>query len=67
VAHQRCQLHFLNNLAEPAMEVDARLRQHLRTELRGLAAVPEETQVAPPPPADGPSTPPLCLPHAMPN
>lgn len=38
--HQRCQLHFLNNVAKPALEVDARLRQHLREELGTLAAVP---------------------------
>src|SRR6266702_4229687 len=46
VPHQRCQLHFLNNVAKPALEVDGRLRQHLRNELGDLAAVPEQSQSA---------------------
>jgi hypothetical protein len=44
--HQRCQLHFLNNIAKPAMEVDARLRHQLRTELGDLAAVPQDSECA---------------------
>ena len=39
--HHRCQLQFLNNVAKPAIEVDARLRQHLREEVGALAALPE--------------------------
>jgi hypothetical protein len=46
VPHQRCQLHFLNNVAKPALEVDARLRHHLREEVGALAAVPETTSPA---------------------
>jgi hypothetical protein len=40
--HQRCQEHILGNLAEPVLEVDARLRQRMRDELGGLPAVPAE-------------------------
>ena len=61
VPHQRCQLHFLNNVAKGALEVDARLRQYLRNELGGLAAVPEDNQSALPAPADGDLAPPLRL------
>jgi len=42
--HQRCQLHFLNRVAEPVMEEDSRLRRQLRDDLGGLPAVPEHTQ-----------------------
>ena len=42
-AHQRCQAHFLNNLAEPAMAFDRSLRQQMRSDLGGLAPVPERT------------------------
>jgi alpha-L-fucosidase len=42
--HQRCQLHFLNRVAEPVMEEDSRLRRQLRGELGGLAPVPTHTQ-----------------------
>src|SRR5262245_49000779 len=46
--HQRCQLHFLNAIAKPTLEVDAHLRQQLRDELGALAAVPEtDTLLAP--------------------
>jgi hypothetical protein len=64
--HQRCQLHFLNNIAKPALEVDGRLRQHLRAELGDLAAVPEENQSALPAAADDKLAPLLCLSSAMP-
>jgi len=57
--HQRCQLHFLNNVAKPAMEVDARLRQHLREELGALAAVPEASSPPAPTTHDRASVPPL--------
>jgi hypothetical protein len=39
--HQRCQLHFLNKVAEAPMEEDSRLRRQLRDELGGLPPVPE--------------------------
>ena len=38
---QRCQAHFLSNLAEPVLEVDTSLREQLRQDLGGLPAVPE--------------------------
>jgi len=44
VPHQLCQSHFLNNLAEPVLEVDARLRQQMREDLGGLAAVPNRKE-----------------------
>lgn len=45
-AHQLCQLHFLNNVAQPAMAEDALLRQRLRDSLGGLPRVPEGKPVA---------------------
>ncbi len=42
--HQRCQEHFLGNLAEPVLAVDTQLRQHLRDSLGGLPAVPEQPE-----------------------
>lgn len=42
--HQRCQAHFLNNLAEPVLKVDARLRQRMRDDLGGLPKVPDQTE-----------------------
>ena len=58
---QRCQSHWLGNVAEPVLEVDAQLRQQMRQDLGGLPAVPERTDdgftiVEPPSGA-----PPLCL------
>jgi hypothetical protein len=38
---QRCQSHWLGNVAEPVLEVDAQLRQQMRQDLGGLPAVPE--------------------------
>ena len=43
---QRCQEHFLGNLAEPVLEVDSKLRQWMRDELGGLPAVPVEPETA---------------------
>jgi hypothetical protein len=57
--HQRCQLHFLNNVAKPAMEVDARLRSHLRDELGALAAVPNAGSPAQHESTDDAALPPL--------
>ena len=42
--HQRCQLHFLNNLAEPVLKVDSQLRQFMVDDLGGLPAVPDQGQ-----------------------
>ncbi len=39
--HQRCQAHFLNNLATPALEHDTELRKWMRQDLGGLPKVPE--------------------------
>jgi Transposase, Mutator family len=58
--HQRCQLHFLNNIAKAALEVDGRLRQHLRQELGDLAAVPQASPGALSAPASDDHTP-LCV------
>ena len=44
--HQRCQLHFLNNLVAPVLEVDSQLRQALQQDLGGLPAVPQREAVA---------------------
>lgn len=41
--HQRCQAHFLNNVAEPVLELDTELRQWMRADLGGLPAVPERS------------------------
>jgi hypothetical protein len=42
--HQRCQEHILSNLAEPVLQVDARLRQRMRDDLGGLPPVPTEAE-----------------------
>jgi len=60
---QRCQEHFLGNLAEPVLEVDSKLRQWMRDEVGGLPAVPSEPEI-PSAETDGKqstSIPPLCL------
>jgi len=59
--HQRCQLHFLNAIAKPTLEVDAQLRQHLRDELGALAAVPETSTGPAPAPPEPTSAPLLSL------
>ena len=38
---QRCQEHYLANLADPVLTVDAQLRQRMRDDLGGLPAVPD--------------------------
>ena len=43
---QRCQEHFLGNLAEPVMEVDDELRKWMREDLRDLPAVPTEAETS---------------------
>jgi hypothetical protein len=44
--HQRCQLHFLNKVAEAPMEEDNRLRRQLCDELGGLPPVPESIEAS---------------------
>lgn len=52
--HQRCQVHFLNNLAAPVLEHDATLRRQMREMLGGLEAPPRaEPEGSPPLFADG--------------
>jgi hypothetical protein len=41
--HQRCQAHFLNNLAEAVLDYDDQLRKNMRQDLGGLPAVPEHS------------------------
>jgi hypothetical protein len=58
---QRCQEHFLANLAEPVLDVDSKLRQWMRDELGGLPAVPTEAETPAMEATGGVSTPsPLC-------
>jgi len=42
--HQRCQTHFLNNLAEAVLEYDDELRKHMRQDLGGLPKVPQPSE-----------------------
>ncbi len=60
---QRCQEHFLGNLAEPVLKVDAKLRQWMRNELVGLPAVPTESETLSEESDDeaAPLAPPFCL------
>jgi len=48
--HQRCQAHFLNNLAEAVLDYDDQLRKSMRQDLGGLPAVPERVSDDPVPP-----------------
>jgi hypothetical protein len=57
VPQQRCQLHFLHNVATLALEVAARLRLHLRDALGTLAAVPTACSAVPPGPTDDAAVP----------
>jgi hypothetical protein len=43
---QRCQEHYLGNLAEPVLEQDRKVQQWMRNELGGLPAVPIESETA---------------------
>ena len=66
--HQRCQEHFLGNLAEPVLQVDARLRQRMRDDLGGLPAVPGQSEHSMTGVSDAQQptpNPPLCLPHQV--
>lgn len=50
VPHQRCQVHFLNNLAEDVLDYDDELRQNMRQDLGGLPKVPTEQRPETDPP-----------------
>ena len=41
--HQRCQVHFLNNLAEEVLDFDDELRKNMRQDLGGLPQVPQRS------------------------
>lgn len=47
VPHQRCQEHFLANVAEPVLKQDVQLRQQMRQSLGGLPKVPQKAEVSP--------------------
>jgi len=57
---QRCQSHWLGNVAEPVLEVDAQLRQQMRQDLGGLPAVPERAQAISTPGESPHEDPPFC-------
>jgi transposase-like protein len=45
--HQRCQEHFLGNVAEGVLKHDANLRKQMRQSLGGLPKVPREPEEPP--------------------
>lgn len=45
--HQRCQAHFLNNLAEAVLDYDDQLRKNMRQDLGGLPALVEQAPEEP--------------------
>jgi hypothetical protein len=57
---QRCQSHWLGNVAEPVLEVDAQLRQQMRQDLGGLPAVPEWAPAISTPGESPHGDPPFC-------
>jgi hypothetical protein len=44
---QRCQEHYLGNLAEAVLKVDGKLQKWMRNDLEGLPAVPSEPETPP--------------------
>jgi len=56
--HQRCQVHFLNNIAAPVLEHDVQLRRQMGEVLGDLGAAASPTPAPAAPPA---GTPPLSL------
>jgi hypothetical protein len=66
---QRCQSHWLGNVAEPVLKVDTQLREQMRQDLGGLSGVPEQEEMPTPSTSVEPLTaiPPFCLLHAMLN
>ncbi len=53
---QRCQEHYLGNLAKPVLEEDRKVQEWMRNELGGLPAVPIESETAAVEEDRGPST-----------
>jgi hypothetical protein len=53
--HQRCQVHFLNNLAEEVLDFDDELRKNMRQDLGGLPQVSQRSaeEADPPQPRSG--------------
>ena len=45
--HQRCQEHFLGNVAEPVLKHDTNLRKQMRQSLGGLPKVPKDAEASP--------------------
>jgi hypothetical protein len=43
---QRCQEHYLGNLAEPVLKMDRKLQEWMRNDLGGLPAVPAESETS---------------------
>jgi hypothetical protein len=41
---QRCQSHWLSNVAEPVLKADTQLREQMRQDLGGLPAVPQQAE-----------------------
>jgi Transposase, Mutator family len=64
VPHQRCQVHFLNNIAAPVLEHDVQLRRQMRAVLGDLDPSPSPSSGEATPPA---GTPPLSLQPLMPS
>lgn len=65
--HQRCQSHFLGNLAEPVLEYDTHLREQMREDLGGLPPVAKQedcAQAAADQAAAAETAPLFCLPPA---
>jgi hypothetical protein len=62
---QRCQEHYLGNLAEPVLKVDGQVQKWMRNELGGLPAVPTESETVLAQEGCGQSTaaPPFCPRH----
>jgi hypothetical protein len=52
--HQRCQVHFLNNLVNDILDYDDELRKDMRQDLGGLPKVPQKTPGKPDSPPLGP-------------
>jgi len=47
VPRQRCQAHYLGNLAEPVLKVDGKLQEWMQNDLGGLPTVPTESETPP--------------------
>jgi hypothetical protein len=58
--HQRCQVHFLNNLAAPVLEHDVQLRRHMQESLGDLGTPPVTDNRA-----AAEAAPPFCPPRRM--